>query len=253
MVVVQRGSRPRRRADPRALGRVLRTAAALAYSATEIDEMLRSALEIACACTGWPLGHVYRREAHSDVLSSAALWYADDLTPFEPFVRVTNSMTFRAGAGLPGRILSSGQPESILDIASDRNFPRADVAAACGIGAAFGFPIVGGRGVEAVMEFFAPSGGEADGEVLEVISHLGFQLGSAIDRARTQLERERFAAAHVAGEARLLEAQRIARMGSWNWKVGEDAVSWSAELYRIYGLETTHGPVGLGDYLGHVH
>ncbi|TPG16867.1 PAS domain-containing hybrid sensor histidine kinase/response regulator [Pedococcus bigeumensis] len=38
-------------------------------------------------------------------------------------------------------------------------------------------------------------------------------------------------------EAQLAEAQHIAKIGSWEWDVVSDVVSWSDELYRIYGLE----------------
>ena len=37
-------------------------------------------------------------------------------------------------------------------------------------------------------------------------------------------------------EAQLAEAQHIAKIGSWEWDVGGDVVSWSEELYRIYGV-----------------
>src|SRR5690606_30152521 len=33
------------------------------------------------------------------------------------------------------------------------------------------------------------------------------------------------------------EAQRIARIGSWNWDIPRDQISWSAEFARIYGFE----------------
>jgi PAS domain S-box-containing protein len=32
------------------------------------------------------------------------------------------------------------------------------------------------------------------------------------------------------------EAQRMAHVGSWNWDIATDAVTWSDELYRIFGL-----------------
>ena len=35
----------------------------------------------------------------------------------------------------------------------------------------------------------------------------------------------------------LLEAQTLARIGSWEWDVAADKVTWSDELFRIYGLE----------------
>src|SRR3954452_16669337 len=35
-------------------------------------------------------------------------------------------------------------------------------------------------------------------------------------------------------EAGLAEAQRLARIGSWEWELGSDHVTWSAELYRMF-------------------
>ena len=45
----------------------------------------------------------------------------------------------------------------------------------------------------------------------------------------------------AAGEAKLAEAQQVARLGSWEWVIAEDRVSWSDELYRIYGLRPERG------------
>jgi PAS domain S-box-containing protein len=42
-------------------------------------------------------------------------------------------------------------------------------------------------------------------------------------------------------EAQLAEAQHIAKIGSWEWDVQSDVVSWSDELYRIYGVEPDAG------------
>ena len=36
---------------------------------------------------------------------------------------------------------------------------------------------------------------------------------------------------------RLAEAQRIARIGSWEWDVGPDVLIWSDEIYRIFGVD----------------
>jgi len=37
-------------------------------------------------------------------------------------------------------------------------------------------------------------------------------------------------------ETRLANAQRIARLGSWDWQVGVDALRWSDEVYAILGI-----------------
>lgn len=37
-------------------------------------------------------------------------------------------------------------------------------------------------------------------------------------------------------EASLAEAQRIAHLGSWDWNIQTDELTWSDEIYRIFGL-----------------
>jgi PAS domain S-box-containing protein len=39
-------------------------------------------------------------------------------------------------------------------------------------------------------------------------------------------------------EAELREAQRLAHVGNWNWDAANDAVTWSEEIYRIFGLDS---------------
>jgi hypothetical protein len=48
--------------------------------------------------------------------------------------------------------------------------------------------------------------------------------------------RERTAQLSATNQA-LADAQRIAHIGSWAWDIRANAVSWSDELYRIYGLK----------------
>jgi PAS domain S-box-containing protein len=57
----------------------------------------------------------------------------------------------------------------------------------------------------------------------------------------------------AANEAKLAEAQQIARMGSWEWEIASDRVTWSDELYRIYGVRADDEPGSYGSYLDKVH
>ncbi|WP_344941218.1 response regulator [Terrabacter ginsenosidimutans] len=51
----------------------------------------------------------------------------------------------------------------------------------------------------------------------------------------------------------LAEAQSIAKIGSWEWDVGADRVSWSDELYRIYGLDRTDLTPTYEGFLSRIH
>jgi PAS domain S-box-containing protein len=52
--------------------------------------------------------------------------------------------------------------------------------------------------------------------------------------------------------ARLGEAQALAHIGSWQWDIRGDVVTWSDELYRIFGV-TRSEPVTYGAYLERIH
>src|SRR5262249_31863488 len=38
-------------------------------------------------------------------------------------------------------------------------------------------------------------------------------------------------------EAQLKDAQRLARLGNWEWDIATKTVTWSDEMYRIYGVD----------------
>jgi PAS domain S-box-containing protein len=62
--------------------------------------------------------------------------------------------------------------------------------------------------------------------------------------ARSSLERS---------EARLREAQRAARLGSWEWDVPRDSMWWSEELYSIYGIHPASFSSNYESYLDRIH
>ena len=56
-----------------------------------------------------------------------------------------------------------------------------------------------------------------------------------------------------AAAALMTDAQRVANFGSWEWRVREDDVSWSEQLYRIFGLDPASFAATFEGYLAHVH
>ncbi len=58
-------------------------------------------------------------------------------------------------------------------------------------------------------------------------------------------------AAHV--ERQLATAQQITHIGSWEWDLRTNDVSWSDELYRIYGLEPQSCAITLETFLSRLH
>jgi len=53
--------------------------------------------------------------------------------------------------------------------------------------------------------------------------------------------------------ARLEEAQRVAHIGHYEWNLIENCVTWSEELYRIYGLPPQKGTIDAATVLEMIH
>ncbi|WP_228038429.1 PAS domain-containing protein [Nodosilinea sp. LEGE 06152] len=54
-------------------------------------------------------------------------------------------------------------------------------------------------------------------------------------------------------EAHLAAAQRVARLGSWEFNPHTYAIDWSAETYRIFGRAAEAGPPTFAEFLAYIH
>ena len=52
---------------------------------------------------------------------------------------------------------------------------------------------------------------------------------------------------------RLIELEELARVGSWEWDVAADAVTWSDQMYRIFGVKPDQFEATFEAYLGCLH
>lgn len=62
-------------------------------------------------------------------------------------------------------------------------------------------------------------------------------------------ERKRTEQALRESERNLAQAQSLARLGSWTWKVGVERPEWSAELFHLLGLAASNLPLDLNTFL----
>lgn len=54
-------------------------------------------------------------------------------------------------------------------------------------------------------------------------------------------------------ESRLLESQRLAHLGNWEWDIERNTLWWSDEVYRIFGLKPRQFEATYDAFLKHVH
>ena len=173
----------RKRAEGRL--RVQHTVAQILAEAATIEEVTPRILRAIGDCLGWDVGALWRVDREAEALRCVELWHKASIEVPE-FERASREFTFVRGLGLPGRVWSSLEPEYIPDVVPDENFPRGHSAQREGIHAAFAFPILLGREVLGVIEFFSREIRQPDQELLNMLATISSQIGQFIERKRAE-------------------------------------------------------------------
>jgi PAS domain S-box-containing protein len=164
----------RRVAGNLAITRILAESPALSNATPRLLQTIGEAL-------GWEVGSIWTPDVDANVLRCLNIWHAPSAKA-ERFESVSYERTLAPGVGLPGRVWTSLKPAWIPDVTKDENFPRASVAVAEGLHAAFAFPILFGDKFLGVMEFFSHEIREPDDALLAMFGSIGSQVGQFMER-----------------------------------------------------------------------
>ena len=237
---------------------LLQIAAVASNEASSLEDALATVIAAICARRGLSLGHSYL-VTEPGVLEASSRWFGEHQADFAPLIQATEARTYLAGEGLPGMVLRTATPLWV-DIATDPTFLRREPAQSCGIRSAFAFPLTLGSEVLGVLEFFSTGALAPDEGMLEVMNHVGAQLGRVAERNRA-----RDALRDIAERSRrIVETANDAFIGmdrhgfitEWNTQA-EEVFGWSrkealgrelAETLIPPGLRSAH-KAALGRYL----
>ena len=161
-----------------------------ANEAATMEDAMQSALEQVCRFTGWPLGHALRVDGDG-VAVTTGIWRDAYPLRFAASRAVSDGMRFPEGMGMPRRVLRDGRPALLPPTAEPTTAPRLGAAEEAGIKSGFAFPVLAGREVVAVLEFFSDLDEELEEATLELVASIGTQLGRAFERQRAAEERFR--------------------------------------------------------------
>jgi PAS domain S-box-containing protein len=114
--------------------------------------------------------------------------------------------------------------------------------------------IVGAVAIAGAVEGKTPLASESATEIVQILEALtagvavSLLILGAVLSERSEAERmlER-------ANAGLAEAQELAHIGSWEWDIASDRVTWSDELYRLYGLEPQSVEIDYETYVARIH
>src|SRR6266403_2473255 len=174
----------------------------IAYAATRVlaesvnqESAIAEILHIICEGLGYEVAAIWKLDPQGDVLRCTHVWQRPG-TALDAFAEATRNTQLPIGAGLPGRIWLSRNPEWIEEIAKDTNFPRAQVAMASGLRSGIGFHIFQMEEINGFLELYSRAVCKPDQDLLDLGAALGTQIGQYIVRkqAETELVRAKEAA-----------------------------------------------------------
>jgi PAS domain S-box-containing protein len=122
------------------------------------------------------------------------------------------------------------------------------------VGAAAASFIVGAIGTWGAVAGTLPIGADTPTERVQIIQALFVVVAVSLLLVGATLgEREEGRQALLQTASGLNEAQALAHIGSWRWDISSDVVTWSDELYRIFGLAPQSESVSYRSYLERLH
>jgi len=160
-----------------------RVARILTQSAT-LQEAVREIFQVICEELGWHYGGLWKVDQEAGVLRCVTIWYVSSVR-FPEFEDLSRRTTFSSGVGLPGRVLSSGNPVWIMDVRKDPNFPRVPMAIKEGLRAACAFPILRDGNVLGVIEFFSVYQRRPDEDAIQLLASVGDKISRFMEYRRT--------------------------------------------------------------------
>jgi PAS domain S-box-containing protein len=183
VVLVFRDVTDRRRLEHRRSARLAITG--VLSEASTVQNAAGGILQAVCESLEWQVGALWLVDRTSWELRCVETWHVPGIH-LDAFLEASRRKTFLPGVGLPGRIWASGQPAWIPDLNRDTNFPRGPIALQEGLHGAFGFPILLGKEVLGVIEFFSHEVREPDEDLLEMVGTISGQIGLFIERKRAE-------------------------------------------------------------------
>ncbi len=167
--------------------RLLQDVAVIANESESVEQAFQIVLARVLRFRNWEVAHVLvRSRGDQQVFVDAGVWTVERTGPYRRLIAAAGRAKFRAGAGLIGRAIASAKPEWETNCAADDASGLGAYSAACGLHAVVACPVVIGTEVVAVVEFFSASAIPPDETFLEIMKHVGTQMGRVIERDRLQ-------------------------------------------------------------------
>ena len=159
-------------------------------------------------------------------------------TDFLQGVQITTDAREFSGRGPTGTAIRENRPVWCQDYANDPSTaPWHEHGACYGWRAAAALPLRRGGKTVGALVVYSDKTHVFDEEVRGLLEEMADDISFALDSFAAEVERRGAEQALIESERDLVRAQEIAHLGSWSWDIVTDRVSWSDEMFRIYGVD----------------
>src|ERR1051325_10075897 len=216
----------------------------------DIEELLHDLVEQACALGGVARAYVYLIDEETNrlrvqVATGAAINYVGN--------------TLEAGEGMAGRIWQTKEPSVVDDYSTWEH--RITIPGYQRLRAVAAVPLKSGDRVVGVLGLESTAEGRRFGDrEVEILVKFAQLASIALENARLYslsqkelAERKQVEEALRESDHQMAEAQRLAHVGSWSWDIETDGLTWSDELFAIFGLDPKSFRPSYDAYLARVH
>jgi PAS domain S-box-containing protein len=197
--------------------------------AQDSHAVLAAAVQTICHFTRCAMGQAWLPAGQ--VLVCSPSWYHSGYG-FEKLHAASEELQYERGAGLPGLVWASGQPQLLRDTRDPARFDRAVPAQRAGVREVLAVPVAASSGVVAVLEFFVTHERAGEPGRLERIAKVAGELGPLVERRRAEealrSSEGRFRAVAEAAVDAIVSADSYGRLLSWN-SGAERMFGWRAE------------------------
>jgi diguanylate cyclase (GGDEF)-like protein len=159
--------------------------AAVAKAANEaggIEQAIGTSLEAIRAHLSVGCGHLWLVDDQDEMVSTD-LW-SSDAARDGALRQASQGLRFRAGHGLPGRVLAEGKALWMSDPDELATLRRIAAIRAAGLRSALCFPLFSGSEVVGALEFFSQRTLEPEEDLIALMTQIGTHLGRVVERQR---------------------------------------------------------------------
>ena len=169
--------------------RLLQDVAMISNEAETISDAIQETLTRICRHMKWNVGHAYLSDhEHPDKFIDSGIWTQHNIEDIAPLKKASEKALFHANQGLIGSVITTRKPNWIENSDKSSIFSRTLNSSIDSLKFALAFPVLLGKQVVAVLEFYADHAHEPDGNLLELMSNIGTQLSRVVERRRLQEE-----------------------------------------------------------------